>query len=686
MQARSAREPAVLFLDDAHWIDSGSDAFLAQIVEALRDSRTLLLVNFRPEYHADWMGKSEYQQLPLRPLGPEEIEELLRDLMGSGPSVATLPRLIRERTAGNPFFIEEVVQSLVELGSLEGVRGAYQLVKAVESLEVPTTVQPLLAARIDRLPEREKRLLQSASVLGKDFSETLLKRVVDLPDSELAEALSHLQRGEFIVEQSLYPEVEYAFRHPLTQSVALDSQLSERRQRAHARAAQAFEELHADRADAQAGLIAHHWERAGQPIVAAGWHRRAADAANYSGYSSTALRHWKDVLRLALSASASPEGDALTLGACRGIIEQALTVRVPSDEVHHAFEVGITIAERAEDARSHALLLDRYAGWMTLSGGDPRRGREYARMAASLAEQSGDAALSARLAGEVARSDLNLMRFREALATAERNLALVLDSADTFHHVWMLGYVRGESLCGLGELDAALDQHSSQIEIARASGGERFGTGGSLAGRARVYNWKGEMANARADALQAREAGEKLTIPLLVAWSEHMLGEAYLLEGNWPVAIETLERSLALARESATYTVQVPAVVAALSLAHLGERNLSRAREFAEEAAGGTGWFLEDLVWARVLIQADGADSIATIRTRLDRARDWAGREGARPFAARICETYADLGRLVGDEAEAGHQLREAHRLYTEMGATGHAERVARELEEPRSR
>ena len=185
--------------------------------------------NFRNHWEIS-SASSGGGQLPLRPLGPEEIEELLHALIAGDPSVAALPGLIRERTGGNPFFIEEVVQSLVESRDLEGARGAYRLVKPIASLEVPTTVQPLLAARIDRLPEREKRLLQTAAVIGREFSESLLKRVADLPDSELAEALSQLQSSEFIVEQALYPEVEYTFKHPLTQSVAQDSQLSEQRQ------------------------------------------------------------------------------------------------------------------------------------------------------------------------------------------------------------------------------------------------------------------------------------------------------------------------------------------------------------------------------------------------------------------------------------------------------------------------
>jgi adenylate cyclase len=198
VEARGQRETTVALLEDLHWFDAGSEAFLAQLVEALAATRTLMLVNFRPEYHAGWMQKSYYQQLPVRPLGPEAIVELLRHLLGSDPSVARVADMIQERTSGNPFFIEEAVQSLAEYGSLEGTKGAYRLGKPVEEVAVSPTVQAVLAGRIDRLSEREKQVLQTAAVIGKKFPEPVLSRVIELPATELAGSLSALEGAEFI--------------------------------------------------------------------------------------------------------------------------------------------------------------------------------------------------------------------------------------------------------------------------------------------------------------------------------------------------------------------------------------------------------------------------------------------------------------------------------------------------------
>src|SRR5262249_27795961 len=206
-----------ILLEDLHWFDRGSEGLLEVMLEAAGATRSLLLVNFRPEYHAPWMQRSFYQQLPLLPLRPEATTELLADLLGSDPSLDRIRERVQERGGGNPFFIEEIVHSLVETGAVAGRSGGYRLVTAAEDVGLPATVQSVLAARIDRLPEREKQVLQTASVIGKKFSEPILRRVADLVDADLHAVLDALTSAEFLYPEALYPEAEYAFKHPLTQ-------------------------------------------------------------------------------------------------------------------------------------------------------------------------------------------------------------------------------------------------------------------------------------------------------------------------------------------------------------------------------------------------------------------------------------------------------------------------------------
>ena len=261
-------QPLLLVFENLHWIDAETQAVLDSLIDSLPTARLLLLVNYRPEYQHGWGNKTYYTQLRLDPLPPASAEELLQALLGDDPSLVPLKRLLIERTEGNPFFLEESVRALVETGVLVGERGAYRLAKPLDSLQVPATVQAVLAARIDRLPPEEKRLLQTAAVIGTEVPFALLQAIGELSEEELRRGLGHLQAAEFLYETSLFPELEYTFKHALTHEVAYGSLLQERRRALHARIVAASERLYADRLPEQAERLAQHafrgevWDKA----------------------------------------------------------------------------------------------------------------------------------------------------------------------------------------------------------------------------------------------------------------------------------------------------------------------------------------------------------------------------------------------------------------------------------------
>ena len=275
VRVASAREPVVVLLDDAHWIDRASDELVRELAAASPGTRTLLVANFRPEFRPDWIGGAHYHQLSLAPLNEIASRELLGELLGTDDSLGDLADRICERTGGNPFFIEEIVRALAASESLVGARGGYRLAASL-SLALPMTVQSLLAARVDRLGERAKHVLQAAAVVGKVFDEPLLEAVTGLADRDVAAALAALQDAELVHLLTPYPQPQYAFRHPLTLEVAYQSQLGEPRARMHAAVARALEKLRSDRLGEHASLIAHHWDASGQRFEAARWKHRAA--------------------------------------------------------------------------------------------------------------------------------------------------------------------------------------------------------------------------------------------------------------------------------------------------------------------------------------------------------------------------------------------------------------------------
>ena len=321
----SQEQPLLLVFEDLHWIDSETQALLNSLVESLPTSRLLLLVNYRPEYQHGWGSKTYYTQLRLDPLPPVSADEFLQALLGDDPRLKPLTDLLIARTEGNPFFLEESVRTLAETGVLVGERAAYRLGQALSTIQVPATVQAVLAARIDRLPAEEKRLLQTAAVIGTEVPLPLLHAIADVPEAVLQRHLTALQSAEFLYETRLFPEHEYTFKHALTHEVAYSSLLLERRRVLHARIVEALEALAGDRLAEQVERLAHHalrgevWAKAlaycrqaGEKTMARSAHR---EAVGYFEQALSTLPHLPEQratreqaidLRLALRSALQP--------------------------------------------------------------------------------------------------------------------------------------------------------------------------------------------------------------------------------------------------------------------------------------------------------------------------------------------------------------------------------------------
>jgi tetratricopeptide (TPR) repeat protein len=260
-------------------------AVFEDLVESIPSARLLLLVNYRPEYQHTWGGRTYYTQMRLDPLSPQSAEGFLEAMLGDEPSLFSLKRLLIDRTEGNPFFMEESVRSLIETQVLVGTRGAYRLARPVPEDHMPVTVQAVLAARIDRLAAEDKRLLQTASVIGGDVPFALLRAVSELPENELRSGLSRLQTAELLYESSLFPEPEYAFKHALTNEVVYRGLLQDRQRVLHTRILHAIETLQRDRLIEHVERLAHHavrgalWDRAARYLRQAG-EKAVARSAN----------------------------------------------------------------------------------------------------------------------------------------------------------------------------------------------------------------------------------------------------------------------------------------------------------------------------------------------------------------------------------------------------------------------
>ena len=396
-------QPLLLVCEDLHWIDTETQALLDSLVESLPTAQLLLLVNYRPEYQHGWGSKTYYTQLRLDPLPPLSADAFLHALLGDDASLQPLTHLLIARTEGNPFFLEESVRTLVETGVLQGERGAYHLGQALQTIQVPATVQAVLAARIDRLPPEEKGLLQTAAVIGHEVPLPLLQAIADMPEEVLHRSLAHLQATELLYETRLFPECEYTFKHALTHEVAYGGLLQERRRALHARIVEALEALAGDRVAEQVERLAHHalrgevWDKAlaycrqaGEKAMARSAYR---EAVGYFEQALSALPHLPEQrdtleqaidLRLALRSALRPSGD---LGRILAYLREAETLAAALDDPRRLGQVSLFLS-------SHFRFMGAYDQAIAA-----------AQRALALATASGDVVLHA-LANQLPRPSL----------------------------------------------------------------------------------------------------------------------------------------------------------------------------------------------------------------------------------------------------------------------------------------
>jgi class 3 adenylate cyclase/tetratricopeptide (TPR) repeat protein len=309
-------QPLFLVFEDLHWIDAETQAFLDDLINSVPTAAVVLAVNYRPEYRHGWGGKTCYRQLRIDPLPVAGAEELLRALIGDDPSVAPLKRLLIERTEGNPLFLEESVRALIETADLVGEPGAYRLARAAGTIQVPPTVQTILASRIDRLSPEHKRLLQMASVVGKDVSLPLLEAIADMPGDASREGLAQLQAAEFIYETQLFPEIEYTFKHALTHEVAYGSLLAERRRALHAAIVDAIERLYAAQLAEHVELLAHHAVRGRVPDKAVRYLREAGIKVTARCANREAVQYFESALEMLKALPQARDTLATELDTC----------------------------------------------------------------------------------------------------------------------------------------------------------------------------------------------------------------------------------------------------------------------------------------------------------------------------------------------------------------------------------
>ena len=620
-------QPVLVIFEDLHWIDAETQALLDNVIESIPTSRILLLVTYRPEYEHTWGRKTYYVQLRIDPLLPESAEELLSALLGEDRTLEPLKGLLIERTEGNPFFLEESLRALAETGGLLGERGGYRLAQPLPIIQVPATVQAVLAARIDRLPPEDKAILQMASVVGKDIGFTLLHAVAERAEYELRATLSRLQAAEFLYEGGRFPDLEYTFKHALTHEVAYGSLLYGRRRDLHSRIVEAIEGLYPERLAEHVERLAHHalrgeaWEKAVAFLHQAG--RKAADR--------WAHREATPYFELAL---------------------EALT-HLPQ---HPEWQ-----------ARAIDLHLDASLGLLPL--GEREKSTDHAREAEAIAESLGDEPRLGRALGVLAirtwlwgDSDRALELGQQALSIAIRVNDMVLQTSVS-NNIGQIGQIRGD----YRRSAEALKRVTETLQGDRLS--ERLATSDNLAssGSRALLAWSlaelGEFAEAMAHGEEALRIALEVDHPGTLVYAYRSLGFVSLRRGALPQAIPPLERAVELCR-AAEVRHLFDVTAAHLGYAYALSDRLPEGVILMEEAlvnpeATGTSHhpLLLTYLGEAHLLAGRWDDAVAVAR----RALDLAHRQKERGNEAWVLRLFGDIAARADPpdlESAAGHYYR----------------------------
>ena len=665
--AESRRQPVVVVVEDLQWIDTETRAFLDSVVETLKDAPLLLLLTCRPEYRPGWAGARHYTERIVPPLPAPSAEGLLVALLGHDAGLAPLKRLLIARTEGNPFFLEESVQTLAETGVLAGVRSSYRLARAFTTIQIPATVHAVLAARIDRLTPSQKRLLQTAAVIGRDVELPVLRAISEEPDDALRRDLAHLQVAELLYEKASFPEAAYTFKHALTHDVAYQSLLHERRRTLHARIVDALEMLHGDR-------LGEHVERVGRhALLGETWAkallylRQGGTKAAARSAHSEAVALFEQALQALKHLPASRERDEQAVDLHMLLANSLVPIAELSSIIDHlrdAERLAGLLGDQRRAGRVSSFLSAYF--WLT---GEQKLAVEHGRRVLDIAAALNDVGSRVRANLDLGHAYHVAGDYRQAIAVLGHNVDTLqgdllgrrfglVGLASVLSRAWLVW-----CLAEIGEFEEAVPRGEEAVRIAETVD-HPYSILAAYFGVGSLHLRRGEMARSIAVLERALELCHTWDTELRL-WFLGVapsLGHAYALSGKSMQAITLLEHATEQAVARRMMFAQ-PLRLGWLGHAYLQAGRVAEARNLARKALELARQYGErgHEVWLQgisgdVAAHEDPPD-VPAAELAYRTAIDLGDALGMRP---RVALGHLGLGRLyrhTGREAEARQHL-----------------------------
>jgi class 3 adenylate cyclase/tetratricopeptide (TPR) repeat protein len=674
--AEARARPVVAVFEDLHWNDSLSLGLLNELVVAAQAARFLLLVSYRPEYRDEWRHRPNYRQIRLDPLASHSLTGFLRALLGSEDSLAPLKTFLVERANGNPLFAEEIVRRLIDTGTLGGARGNYHLARPFSGSDVPPTVQAILAARIDALPQIEKRLLQEAAVVGYQIPVALLHAICSLTENELHGCLENLQASEFLYMTQLSPERQYSFKHAFTHEVTYSGVLHERRREIHARIVDAAERLYADRLSENIERLSHHALRGDLKEKAVDYLRQAAVKAAARSAITDARERFEQALNVlkTLPENQTTMQQAFELRVeLRPVLRQLGEVRQMLEHLREAE----TLAEHLKDDRRRG----RVCGLMTTVLSTLNELDEAVvtgARALEIAQRIQEPQLGIVATGCLEQAHYYRGEFARVVQIAIENLAAIPDEWEreyfglavplsVFSRGWLV-----MSLAELGRFAEAAKYEAEAIRLAEST--EHAHTiGWARLTSSMLHFFEGDWARARALVEHWTNIPRTLDVAVLLPWAIASSAWALAQIGDSREALarvregeQLLERQTTLGIVGHRSWAYQALGRACMILGRLDEakRLGTQALESAKRQPGFAAHAHHLLAESRIQSGRFDAESAAT---HYRQAISIAEQHGMRPLVAHCHIGLSQLCRHAGERERAHEHLEAATTMYREM-------------------
>jgi len=673
--------PLIIAIEDLHWVDKSTEETSKLLLNSISGARVLLIFNYRPDYVHAWGARSYHSQITLNRLSNRESLFMVSHILGTEEIDRELQELVLKKTEGIPFFIEEFIRSLRDLGVIEREGNRYRLNKDVKNLVIPSTIQEVIMARVDSLPKGPKSLLQAGSAIEREFSYELIRQVMGLPELELISHLSVLRDAELLYERGIFPKSTYVFKHALTREVVYDSILRNARKGLHNNIGNAIEAIHKDSLDEYYAILAEHF-------IAGGSYDKAVEYSKLAERKAEKAASLNDAITYVQKRVACLEKLPQTEDVLRKMVDARTTLGLYLTQIGHIIEakeavepvvdLALKLGYKRRISQVYSIL-----GWYSwLAEEDYPRAHRYLTDGLMIAEELNDI-LSLAMAnfwfGVVASENCEYEK-------ASYHLGKALDINTAANTLWGIALVKsmraGTVYNWQGKIDLGFKESYEALQIAEESG--------DIYSKQYVYAFHGHSCYCKGLLREAEEHfvkgiyfAEHINDPGMLCSIYCMLGETYLKMGKYDQAREVFEKEISLLEQ---YRI-LP------SYLHMGRLGLA----LVKICGGDIDIELEPLYCSQAVIKQkflEGwmqrylSDILLNLDVkRLSEAEDWIrkaiehdSRNGTRFSLAQDFAHYGELCKRKGDLAMAKENLSKAIEIFKECGADGWVKKYEDEL------